>query len=65
MEYAILSYDLYNNELKEMDFKLNPYGRSVANKMINWEQCTLWWHVDSNKISHLESKVNEEIMAAV
>ena len=35
-----------------MGFKINPYYRCVANKMINIYQCTITWYVDGVKISH-------------
>ena len=35
MESTILWCDLYNNTLKFMDFKLNPYARYVVSKMEN------------------------------
>eukprot|EP00980_Cylindrotheca_fusiformis_P010187 scaffold2267_cov92-Cylindrotheca_fusiformis.AAC.6 len=42
-------------------FKLNPYDRCVANKQINGKQCTIGWHVDDLKISHVENDVIEGI----
>ena len=37
IESVIMWYDLYNNTLKGMDFKLNPYNIYVANNMVNGE----------------------------
>jgi hypothetical protein len=36
---------------------INPYDWCVANKMINGKQCTVLWHVDDLKISHVDAKV--------
>jgi hypothetical protein len=46
----------------EMGFELNPYDQCVANKTINGKQCTILWHVDDLKISHVDKKVNDMIL---
>lgn len=33
------------------------------NKMINRKQCTVLWHVDALKISHMEQSVIENLIA--
>ena len=43
-------------------FEINPYDRCVANKQINGKQCTIVFYVDDNKISHVDSKVVDEII---
>jgi len=43
-------------------FKLNEYDKCVANKMINGKQCTIIWHVDDLKISHVEQKLVKDII---
>ena len=40
-----------------MGFKLNPYDKCVANKVINGKQCTIAFYVDDNKISHEDPEV--------
>jgi hypothetical protein len=40
-----------------MGIKINPYNFCVANKTINGKQCTIMWHVDDLKVSHLDPKV--------
>ena len=37
----------------------------LANKIINGKQCTIVWHVDNLKISHVDSKVVDEIIASL
>ena len=32
------------------------------NKMIEGKQCTILWHVDDIKLSHIDDEVNEEII---
>ena len=41
IESAMLWYELYVQTLKEMGFKLNPYDKCVANKLVNGHQCTI------------------------
>jgi hypothetical protein len=53
--------DLTSNLLK-WGFKLNPYDECVANKDIDGKQCTILWHVDDLKISHVDAKVVDGIL---
>ena len=48
-----------------MGFILNKYDPCVANKMINGKQCTKVWYVDDNKVSHIDSKVVDQIIVAI
>ena len=59
---ALLWYDLFSNTLKDMGFEINPYDRCVANKMVNGKQCTIVWYVDDLKVSHMDHKVNMEVI---
>ena len=45
-----------------MGFQANEYDKCVANKIINGKQCTIIWHVDDLKISHVEQKVVNDII---
>jgi hypothetical protein len=51
--------------IKELGFVLNKYDRCVANKMIKGKQCTIIWHVDDLKISHVDPDVIEEIIKKI
>ena len=42
-----------------MGFEINPYDFCVANAIIDGSQCTIAWHVDNNKVSH----INEEVIS--
>ena len=42
--------------LDKIGFKINPYNFCVANTMIDGSQCTIAWHVDYNKVSHVDEK---------
>jgi hypothetical protein len=48
--------------VEELGFVVNKYDKCVANKTINGNQCTILWHVDVLKMSHIEADVLEDIM---
>ena len=43
-------------------FVANPYDSCVMNKVVNGKQCTVLWHVDDLKISHVDGSVNESVL---
>jgi hypothetical protein len=51
--------------VNELGFELNPHDSCVANKEINGKQCTIIWHVDDLKLSHVEQDVLEDIAAKI
>ena len=57
LEAAWLAWEKLAGKLQEWGFELNPYDQCVANKMINGKQCTILWHVDDIKISHVDQNV--------
>ena len=59
---AFLFWKKLSSQLKKWGFKINPYDSCVANKIINGSQCTILWHVDDLKISHVDEKVVTEII---
>ena len=59
---ARLFYDQLIDTLKSWGFSLNDYDRCVANKDINGHQCTIVWHVDDLKISHVDPDVVTDII---
>ncbi len=46
--------------LTKQGFKLNPYDGCVANKILNWKQIIICFHVEDCKISDEYSKVVDE-----
>ena len=62
IESALLWYNLYASTLKGLGFKINPYDKYVANKMIDGKQCTLVWYVDDNKLSRVDPNVVTNII---
>ena len=65
MEYALLWYDLYSKTLKSPGFLINPYDRYIANSTIQYNQFTIAWYVDNNKVSHVDEEVNTRIIEKI
>ena len=51
--------------IKDQGFEVNPYDWCVVNKVINGKQCTIGWHVDDLKISHVDKQVVEQIITGL
>jgi hypothetical protein len=62
VQAALLFWQNLSTELKKWGFEINPYDFCVANKTINGKQCTIVWHVDDLKISHVDPKVVTTIL---
>ena len=62
MKAARLFYENLSTYLMEMGFKLNPYDLCTANKIIDGNQCTIVWHVDDLKISHVNPLVVTSVL---
>ena len=62
---VLLWYELFSSTLQDMGFELNPYDECVANKVINGKQCTITWHVDDNKISHVDPDVASSVIKQI
>jgi hypothetical protein len=54
---ARLFWEKLTGKLIEWGFTMNPYDSCVGNKIVNGKQCTVGWHIDDLKISHVDSKV--------
>ena len=54
LKAALLFWKLLSKKLVQWGFVINPYDWCVANKMIDGKQCTILWHVDDLKISHVD-----------
>jgi Reverse transcriptase (RNA-dependent DNA polymerase)/Zinc knuckle len=59
---ALLFWRQLTTLLQEWGFTINPYDWCVANKTINGKQCTVLWHVDDLKISHVDPNVVTSII---
>ena len=63
MVAALLYYKKFGKSLVKKGFKLNPYDGCVANKVVNGKQLTICFHVDDCKISHMSTKVIDDVIA--
>jgi hypothetical protein len=61
MHAALLFWRKLTSKLQEWGFEMNPHDPCVANKMMNGTQCTITWHVDDLKISHINPKAVEAV----
>jgi len=62
LQVALLLWKLPSTTLTDWGFKINDYDQCVENKTINGKQCTIIWHVDDLKISHVDKIVVEDIL---
>ena len=62
---ARLFWETLSGKLQEWGFALNPYDSCVANKEIEGQQCTITWHVDDLKISHVGEDVGRSIIQKI
>jgi hypothetical protein len=59
---ALLFWKDLVGELLSAGVVVNPYDSCVMNKIIKGSQCTVLWHVDDLKISHVDALVCEDIV---
>ena len=65
LKAALLFWKKLTASLKLRGFVINPYDWCIANKDIDGKQCTIVWHVDDLKISHVNSRVVDEIITSL
>jgi len=58
-----LFWQKLTNDLKQMDFEVNPYDTCMANKIIDGSQMTIIWYVDDLKILHKNPDEVSKIIA--
>jgi hypothetical protein len=63
MVAALLYYQKFAESLEMNEFIMNPYDPCVWNKTINGMQCTICFHVNNCKISHVSAEVLDKIIA--
>ena len=58
LQAAILFWkDLTKFLTEELGFIINLYDSCIVNKIIDGKQCTIIWHVDDLKLSHIKQSV--------
>jgi hypothetical protein len=65
LKAALLFWKKLTEKIEEWGFVINPYDWCVANKIINKKQCTIIWHVDDLKISHVDAEVNTHVISLI
>ena len=59
---ALLFWRHLSQKLVDWGFSINPYDWCVANKLIHGSQCTIVWHIDDLKISHIDSTAVDQVI---
>jgi hypothetical protein len=62
---ALLFWRDMSSTLQNFGFIINPYDACVANMTIDGYQCTVVWHVDDLKISHVSKEIVESLIKAL
>jgi hypothetical protein len=62
MVASLLYYRKFTKSLMSVGFKINPYDPCVANKIVDGMQMTICFHVDDCKLSHRNSRANDNII---
>jgi hypothetical protein len=62
LQAAMLFWKDLTKKLKRWGYVINPYDWCVANKMVHGKQCTVVWHVDDLKISHVDPTVVQSLL---
>ena len=62
---ARLFWETLSGKLQEWGFAINPYDSCVANKEIEGQQCTITWHVNDLKISHVGEHVVRSVIQKI
>ena len=65
LKAALLFWKKLTESLKIRGFVINPYDWCIANKDVQGKQCTIVWHVDDLKISHVDPRVVDKIIASL
>jgi hypothetical protein len=61
MVASLLYYRKFVKSLTDIDFIIKPYDSCVANKIIEGEPMTIYFHVDDCKLSHRKKTVMDRM----
>ena len=59
---SLLYYRKFTKSIVDEGFEINPYDPCVANKIVDGNQMTILYHVDDCKLSHVDSKANDNMI---
>ena len=62
---SLLFYKKLVKSLQGWGFEINTYEWCCANKIIDGKQCTIVWHVDNIKISHVDPNVVTTVISDI
>ena len=62
IESSLLWYRYFSQKLCKPVFKINPYDKCIANKVINGHQCTIAWYANAIQITHTKQQVVTDII---
>jgi hypothetical protein len=65
LDASLLFWRKLSKTLEDWGYERNPYDWCVMNKTVNGKQCTVLWHVDDLKMSHVDPKVIDELIADI
>ena len=62
LKSILLFYKQLVDDLKRVEFTINPYDPCMANKEIKGKQMMIAWHVDDLKIFHVDASEAEKMV---
>ena len=65
LEVSLLFWGKLSKILEEMGYQRNEYDWCVMNKIIDNKQCTILWHIDDLKTSHVNPAVVSSALADI
>ena len=65
VEASLLFWGKLSKISEEMGYKRNEYNWCIMNNNIGNKQCTILWHIDNLKTSHVDPAVISSIIADI
>ena len=65
LEASLLFWGKNSKSLEEMGHQRNKYDWCVMNKIIDNKQCTIIWHIDDLKTSHIYPAIVSSVLADI
>ena len=65
LEVSLLFWGKLSKIPEKMGYQRNEYDWCVMNKTFNDKQCTIIWHVDDLKVSHVDPEIFSSVLAGI
>ena len=65
LESSLLFWAKLSKSLEEMGYQRNEYEWCVVNKITENKQCTILWHVDDLRTSHVDPAVVSSVLSDI